>query len=403
MAHLTKRVIDSLTATAVDQFYFDDEVKGFAVRVMVSGTMTYLVQYRAKGRTRRVKIGRVGTLTVDEARKEAKAILGRVAKGENPAADIEQHRRAPRLKDVCERFMTDHVETRCKPSSQREYRRAIDLFINPALGAYKIGDITRKEISEFHHKYRDRPYQANRSLGVLSKLFNLLEVWGLRTDGTNPCRHVAKYPERRREAFLDLSELAHLNQVLEQRLHEGIESIYVVSALRLLMFTGCRLSEIQTAQWSFIQGRHLCLPDSKTGARRIALSEQALAVLAQIPRLDGNPFIIAGSVEGAHLTDLQRPWRRIRAEAGFPTLRIHDLRHSFASNALQQGIDLFTVKELLGHTQIQTTMRYAHMADEPLRIATNKLGAAMQETMTIPPTSGPRSGNVVQLKPRQKA
>ncbi|MFT3674222.1 tyrosine-type recombinase/integrase [Aestuariivirga sp.] len=378
MVHLTKRNIDALVPQAKDVLYFDDTLKGFAVRVLPSGQKTYLVQYRAGGRTRRVKVGRHGTLTVDEARKRAQEIIGEVAKGENPAADIETHRRAPTLKDVCARFLTEHVAVRCKPTTQREYRRAIELFILPALGTHKVVDITRADIAELHHRHREHPYQANRTLGVLSKLFNLLEVWGLRPDGSNPCRHVPKYPERRRETFLTIPELQRLNTVLEQCLRDGSESIYVVGAIRLLILTGCRLSEIQTAKWTFVQGRTLCLPDSKTGPRRIALSGQALTILSHIPSIPGNDYIIAGDVEGQHLTDLQRPWRRIRLKAGLPSLRIHDLRHSFASSALQQGIELHMVKELLGHSQIQTTMRYAHVADEGRINAVDRLGNAMQ-------------------------
>lgn len=401
--HLTKRSVDALDPQAKDAIYFDDEVKGFGLRVSPQGLKTYLIQYRAGRRTRRVKVGRHGTLTVDEARKRARELLGAVAKGLNPAAEIHDHRRAPRIAEACERFYNEHVELRCKASTKAEYRRAIDLFIRPAFGAFKVVDVIRADIVQFHHDNRNRPYQANRTLGVLSKMFNLMEIWGMRPDGSNPCRHVPKYPERKRESFLDLYEMAKLDQTLQACLNDGSESSQVVGAFYLLMFTGCRLSEIQFAKWGYVQGKSLCLPDSKSGAQRIPLSREALQVLERIPRLADNDFIIAGTIAGQAISDLQKPWRRIRHRAGFDTLRIHDLRHSFASNALQQGADLFTVGKLLGHSQMQTTMRYAHIADGPLQKAANALGGAMRDAMEQEPLSRPplSSNNVIQLRKKQ--
>ncbi len=403
MPHLNKRTIDALPLPAQDCIHFDDEVKGFGLRISPHGVKTYLVQYRAGGRTRRVKIGRHGTLTVEEARKRAREILGLVAKGDNPAAHISAHRRAPRISDACERFFQEHVLLRCKPSTQGEYRRALDLFIKPKFGAFKVVDVSRSDIAQFHHDNRARPYQANRTLGVLSKMFNLMEVWGLRPDGSNPCRHIPKYPERKRETFLDLPQLAVLDRTLQACLADGSESLQVVGAFYLLIHTGCRLSEIQFAKWSYVQGKSLCLPDSKTGARRIPLSTQALEVLVSLPNLPDNDYLIVGDIPGQPITDLQKPWRRIRARAGFDSLRIHDLRHSFASNALQQGVDLFTVGKLLGHSQMQTTMRYAHIADGALQKAVNTLGEALQIAMTpapMPPPTHP-ANNVIQLRDKQ--
>jgi integrase len=393
MPHLTKRLIDSLQPNAAERLIFDDELKGFAVRVLPSGLKTYLVQYRASGRTRRVKVARHGTLTVEEARKQAKQILGDVAKGNNPAEVIAKHRRAPSVAEVCDRFYSDHVLERCKPTTQREYRRSLDLFIKPKLGPLKIGDIERADISRFHHELRDRPYQANRTLGVLSKMFNLCEVWGLRPDGSNPCHHVAKYPERKRETFLSEAEIARLGQVLADCQAQGCESEHAIAAFRLLILTGCRLSEIQTLKWSFVAGDTLHLPDTKTGSRRIPLSPDAQMVLAQLPKVKDNPYVIVGLKPGQPITDLQRPWRRIRQNARLDHVRIHDLRHTFASNAIQHGIDLPTIGKLLGHTQLQTTMRYAHLADDTLRKATAVIGASIGGALQAPSRRPSHSGH----------
>jgi len=261
------------------------------------------------------------------------------------------------------------VQHRCKASTQSEYRRAIDLFINPAIGNFKVVDVERRDVSELHHKMRGKPYQANRVLGVLSKMFNLSEVWGLRPDGSNPCRHVPKYREEKRERYLSQYELQNLGQALTEAERDGSETPYVIAAFRLLILTGCRLGEIQTLQWSFITDQGMELPDTKTGARRIPLPQAARAVLSALPRLSDNPYVIAGKVPGRYATDLQHPWRRIRERAGLDDVRIHDLRHTYASNAVSSGMPIQMVGRLLGHTQIQTTMRYAHLADDPVRRA----------------------------------
>lgn len=388
MPKLTKRSVESMPVDAKDYIVFDDEVSGFGVRILPSGKKTYMVQYRAGGRTRRVAIGRHGTLTADEARRKAKELLGAVAKGDNPAEDISQHRGAPTVAAVCERFFQDHVLERCKASTQGEYRRSIDLFIKPALGTFKIVDVTRADVAQLHQSLRDKPYQANRTLGVLSKLFNLVEVWGLRPDGSNPCRHVRKFREQKRERFLSGGELQRLGEVLTACEQDGSETPYVVSAFRLLVLTGCRLSEIQTLKWEYVTAAYLELPDTKTGARRIPLPPAAQAILQALPRERDNPYVIAGALPGHHVTDLQKPWRRIRARAGLDDVRIHDLRHTYASNAVMQGMSLPMVGKLLGHTQIQTTMRYAHLADDPVRQAAEQISGSLSAAINAAPVEG---------------
>lgn len=383
MPKLTKRRVESLTPKTDSFFVWDDEVKGFGIRVMPSGTRTYQVQYRKGGRTRRASIGRHGTVTVDQARMRAKELLGLVASGGNPVEEVSLHRRAPTVAALCERFFEAHVVERCKPSTQREYRRSIDLFIKPAIGTFKVVDVERKDIAELHHKFRDRPYQANRTLGVLSKMFNLSEVWGLRVDGSNPCRHVPKYREVKRERYLSQAELRRLGHILSTCATDGSETPHVIGAFRLLILTGCRLGEIQTLKWDYISPNGMELPDSKTGARRIPLPQSARAVLNALPYVPGNPYVIVGKVDGQFATDLQHPWQRIRALAGLHDVRIHDLRHTYASNAVSSGIPIQMVGRLLGHTQLQTTMRYAHLADDPVRAAAEENSASLEAALGI--------------------
>ena len=181
----------------------------------------------------------------------------------------------------------------------------------------------------------------------------------MRPDGINPCWKVKRYKEVKRERYLTPDELARLGKVLR----EANGELEAATCIRLLLLTGCRLGEIQTLKWDYVDFRAgvLRLPDSKTGAKVVPVGKAALNVLANIPRIEGNPYVITGKVEGQYLTDIQKPWRRLRARAGLDTLRIHDLRHSFASDALQLGADLTMIGRLLGHTQVQTTARYAHL------------------------------------------
>ena len=369
MAKLSKRTIDALTPEAKDYFVWDDELKNFALRVMPSGRKTFLVQYRAKGRTRRVKIGVYGSLTADEARQQAKRVLGEVAHGEDPAEDIATDRKAPTVANICDRFVEEHAMIRCKPSTANEYRRLLNREIKPKFGTRRITDIMRPDISRLHYEMRDRPYQANRLLTVLSKMFNMCELWGLRPDGSNPCRLVSKYREQPRERFLSPEEIGTVGEVLNQVEAEGSETKAACDAIRLLILTGCRLGEIQTLKWDYVQPPYFLLPDSKTGARRIPISVDVQAVLDSVERVPENPYVLVGKNEGQYLADIRHPWGRIRKRAGIGPVRIHDLRHTYASNALANGIPLEVVGKLLGHTQYQTTMRYAHLADGHLHEA----------------------------------
>jgi len=221
MSGITKRTLDRLTPRETDYFVWDDDLPGFGVRVMRSGLKTYVVQYRAGGRTRRNAFSRVGTMTPDEARKYARELLVAVDRGRDPVAEIEAQRRTPTVSVLCERFIAEHVPHHCRPSTKSEYQRSIDRFIKPAFGAFKITDVKRADIAKLHGDMHKIPYQANRVLGVLSKMLNLAEVWGLRPDGSNPCRHIRKYPERKRERYLMPEEIGRLGSTLDAAERDG--------------------------------------------------------------------------------------------------------------------------------------------------------------------------------------
>jgi len=385
MAKLTKRTIDAAAVDPErDYFIWDDEMPGFGIRILKSGKKTYQIQYRKGGRTRRNSIGMHGTITPDEARKIAKEKLGRVAKGDNPAEERAIHHGASTVADVCERFMKEYVPIHCKETTAKEYRRSVDMFIKPVIGTRKVPDIIRTDIAKLHHDLRDKPYQANRTLGVISVIFNQCEIWGLRPDGSNPCRHVKKYTEKKRERFLSEDELKRLWETLDKSEKDGTESKAACNAYRLLILTGCRLGEIQTLKWDYIKEDGIHLPDSKTGAKKVYIGQAVHDTLAKIKRTKDNPYVIPGTVEGQHLKDLQRPWRRIREKAELGDLRIHDLRHSFASFGLASGLSLTEIGKLLGHSQVQTTARYAHLAETIATKAADRASAGIS-TITSDP------------------
>ncbi len=232
---------------------------------------------------------------------------------------------------------------------------------------------------------RGIPGGANRTLALLSKMFNLAELWGLRPDGTNPCRHVERYRERKIQRFLSDEELARLGNALERAERDDLASCSAIAAIRLLIYTGCRSSEILGLRWEHIdQQRNLLrLPDSKTGARIVPLNAPALAVLSQLER-NGFPWVLPGRRPRSHLVNLSKPWDSIRKLARLHGLRLHDLRHSFASVGASSGLGLPMIGKLLGHTQAATTQRYAHLADGPLRKASEAIAAHLENAMNGP-------------------
>ncbi|MHB1302416.1 MAG: tyrosine-type recombinase/integrase [Acidiphilium sp.] len=384
MAKITKRSVDAATPGAQEYFIWDDELRGFGLRVYPSGRKMYLAQFRAGGRVRRVNVGLHGAITAEDARTEAMKHLSVVRLGGDPAAERDRRKASPTMKEFGKRFLEEHVAIHCKQTTQAEYKRSVELFINPKIGSHRIIDVTRADIVELHQSMKSTPYQANRTLGVLSIMFTVAHTWGIRTDGVNPCWKVKRYKEEKRERYLTAEELARLGKVLREANAER----EAVNCILLLLLTGCRLSEIQKLKWAYVDldAGVLRLPDSKSGAKLVSIGQAAADVFKAVPRIEGNPYVITGQMEGQHLTDMQRPWRRLRERAGLADVRIHDLRHSFASDALQLGEDLTMIGRLLGHTQVQTTARYAHLKTGPVRAAADKVANAIAFALAQPIT-----------------
>lgn len=378
MIKISKRTVEALEVRDRDVDHFDDDLKGFGVRVRPSGRKTYFVMMRHKCVMRRFTIGSHGAVTAEAARLKAKQIISDLAIDKNPTAEQDAVRNSVTVRSLGERFIDEYVPCHLKPSTAGEYKRCVEIFINPEIGTMKLISIERTDIAKIHHQLRHIPYQANRVLGVLSIMFNLAESWNLRPAFTNPCRGVKKYKEKKRERFLSREELGRLGEAL--RIEEEFAPS-AVACIRLLLLTGCRLGEIQTLKWSYLD-LDTCLaflPDSKTGRKTLYLGSVAVKLLHSIPRRQANPYVISGDVEGQHLTDMQKPWRRIRKLAELPNVRIHDLRHTFASSGVALGQGLPIIGKLLGHSQPQTTARYAHLAASPALEVADKISESLAD------------------------
>jgi integrase len=402
MPKINKTFVDSIAAGDKPVFHWDETLKGFGVKVSPTGRKTFVFQYRLgggrSGSTKRMHIGTYGTITPEQARSVARDLAGRVASGENPAGSRDEFRDAPKMVKLFECYLEDHAKVHKKPRSIVIDEGLIRNRLEPEFGRKKVVELDRSAVIAFHRKLSDVPYIANRSLALLSKMMNLAEVWGMRPDGTNPCRHVKKYKEVKRERFLSEAEFIRLGSALDsaerhQLENEKGERVWVnpaaVLAIRLLIFTGARQSEILGLKWDqldFEQGRAY-LPDTKTGGRFLYFPAPALQLLASLDRHENAAYVVPGGAfheaDGSRpLVNLKDAWARICKAAELKDVRLHDLRHSFASVAVSSGMGLPLVGALLGHRETATTARYAHLADDPLRSAANSIAGRLNDALS---------------------
>ena len=328
---------------------------------------------------------RHGDMSTDEARKRAAVVIDRIKRGEDPVPAPPE----PELTvaELSEHFLRSHVKVHCKTNTAATYRCVINKYILPTLGVMSINEVGRREISALHHRLRDTPVMANRTVKILSRMFSLAEAWERLPPGRNPCRSVRRYKERSRERFLTPEEFRRLGRVLRDAEADGSVWPPAIAAIRLLMLTGCRKNEILTLRWEDVDrtAGELRLRDAKAGPRMAPLTPAVGAVLDAIPRLPGSPWVIVGQKPGASLSNLDYYWQPIRAQAGLDDVRIHDLRHSYASRALALGESLPTIGKLLGHSQVSTTARYAHLMRDAEKEAATRVGdsiGAHLETQT---------------------
>ena len=379
---ISKRTVDALTVEK-DTVFWDSELTGFGVRVYPTGGKTYVVQTRADGKpARRIAIGRHGIVSAEEARRRAALIVSRIKAGEEPVPEPlpVKHANGPTVTELAMRFLDDHVAARCKPATAAAYRFAIDKHILPAFGKVSALAVERTQVAAFHEALRDTPVMANQAVDLLARIYRAADDRGTVPAGSNPCRHLKKYRSRRRERFLTEEEFRRLGRVMDEMEANNDIAVPAAAALRLLMLTGCQRNEILTLRRDAVdlEAWELRLADSKTGARTVSLSPEAAKLLAGIPRVPGNPFVIAGRA-GQHVRSLNGPWEKVRARAGLRDVRLHDLRHSFASRALALGETLPAIGRLLGHSRVETTARYAHLAGDSVREAAIRISDSIAD------------------------
>ena len=363
-------MVDALSV-ARDTVFWDRELSGFGVRAYPSGSRVYVVQARGPEGSRRMTIGRHGVIGAGEARRRAALVLARVKAGEAPAPErgAAGPANGPTVAAFAARYLEEHVALRCKPGTAKTVRSLVRRHIVPALGNVAMAAISPARVAEFHGHLHRTPSTANAAVKTLSHMYALAEAWGAVPEGTNPCRSAVMYPARRRERFLTDSEFERLGRALDEAGVRGGASPAAVAAIRLLMLTGCRKNEVLTLRWEDVDLRAaaLRLADAKTGPRAVSLSPSAARLLAGLPRAVGNPWVFPGRRRGRHLRSIDDAWKIVRARAALDDVRLHDLRHSYASRALALGETLPMIGKLLGHSQMETTARYAHLARDSIR------------------------------------
>lgn len=416
---ISKRTVDAHSCSAGKDraFLWDEALAGFGVAVFPNGKKTYVAQFRRHGRSRRVTIGDHGRLTPDEARSEAKKILGGAETGVDLVAQRKADRAVQTFGQLADEFIEHHVSTKRKARTLSEYRGVLERYLRPAIGTTRMADLSPAEIWKLHSKLRKSPYAANRAVALVSAVWNWAARRGEVEKAKNPCLGLERFEERGRERFLSSIELARIGDVLRKAetiglpysVDESSENAkhapkvgnrrrildpYAIAAIRLLILTGARLREILHAKWAEVDFERgiLHLTDSKTGRKPVYLSAAALALLSALPKVSGNPFVVPGDKEGAPRVDLKKPWVAITKAADLEGLRVHDLRHSFASVGAGASLGLPIIGKLLGHSQPATTHRYAHLDADPMRRAVETIGA------TISAALDGKNSNIVPLR-----
>lgn len=408
---LSKRLIESLEPKAGEYVEWDTAVPGLGVRVRPSGRKTYIYRYRAKGskRQRKLGLGNVSVVSLEDARLSAREYGTRVAKGDDPMAESEPTKTAPMTAALAERFLAEHVRIKRKPATYEQYELLLRRYILPVLGHVPFDQLTKSDLAKMHSANADHAVSANRALAVFGSLHSYAINIGAIEDLPSPARGIERFKERSRERFLSPDEMKRLDAALRKAETTGIawqinapsqtrkhvpksrQSTLTdpgaVAALRLLILTGCRLREVLHLRWDHIDfhARFITLPESKTGKRTIFLNDPAIRLLQSQPRVSS--FVFPGRDFGSPRRDLKRPWNAIRREAELEGVRIHDLRHTFASIAGMSGLSLPLIAELLGHADTRMTKKYTHFAADAVRNASERTGQAIQQYF-----EGPENG-----------
>ena len=358
--------------------YWDESVRGLHLRVTKTGRKAWYLSYRTKaGQQRRPKLADIGVMSLDQARKAARESLARVALGADPGADWRMERLAPTVGELADQWLDDHA-AQVKPKTLRENTRIVKEYVKPKLGRLKAAVLQHEDVDDLHKSLSATPYMANRVLAVVSGMFNYAEKRRLRMPGTNPCRHVRHFKEDKRRRYMRRDEAHRVAAVLAK--YEDTRT-NAVAFIYILILSGARPDEISRTLPEWITpvgaGGILRLPDSKTGARTVFLPPQVMRICEKLPKIRNGTLLGIKSPKSL--------WDEVREEAGVPDLRLYDLRHTFASAALEAGYSLDQIGELLGHASVQTTKRYAHLVDEKAHEAAANTAGLLERMMAATP------------------
>ena len=390
---ISKRSVDAIEAPVRDAFFWDDTLKGFGIKVTKTGKKVFVLQGRLDGTVRRYTIGQYGSpWSPDQAREEALQFLSQLGRGIDPTAEKKARRAQRSFGDLIGQYIQEGMAHK-KPSTRALEEGLLKRHAVPLLGKKKIGEITRRDMQNFlvdvesgktaidvKTGHRGRVIvkggkgSANRTVDLLSSVFAFAIELGLRQD--NPVKGVKKFKLKRHDRYLNKDELERLGGALIEAEAAGV-SQFAIASIRFMLLSGCRSGEALSLQWNWIDRDHNLakLPDSKTGQKVVLLGKGAMALLDDLPRVQGSPLVFPSAVGGTRPISIQKVWRGVRLRAGLDDLRLHDLRHNFASSAVSSGQSLYIVGKLLGHSQTQTTQRYAHLAPDPVRQAADDVSA----------------------------
>jgi integrase len=413
---ISKRTVDAAAPGVFLWDAGDGAVKGFGLKSTPTSKV-YILQYRMGGRgypARRYTIGKHGSpWTPEKARAEAKLLLSIVARGSDPAAEKAAAKAEMTVADLCDLYVAEGGATK-KPGTLLADRVEIERHIKPLIGSKKARSLARSDVERMMREIADGKTaistESNKPRGRVivtggqgmarkcvirvAAIYNFAiarEIYQ-----SNPAKGIKKYPERKSERFLSAAELARLGEAFTRAALAG-KSPIGIAVLRLLALTGCRKGEILGLEWDHVDTENGCLrlPDSKTGRKVVPIGAAVLSLLASLPRFEGNPFVLPGNGD-ARYGGVERLWRAVRSDAGLDGLRIHDLRHSFAAVGAMGGDSLLIIGAILGHRNASTTQRYAHLSDDPVRAAADRISSRIDASL------GGTAGDVVRLPRRRR-
>ncbi|WP_434053121.1 MAG: integrase arm-type DNA-binding domain-containing protein [Roseibium sp.] len=385
---LTKRAVDAVHAGEKEIMLWDGDLRGFGVRVKPSGTKTYFIQYRnSRRRTRKFSIGQHGMLAPDEARKIARQLLAEVARGADPSAERKTRRDAETVSKFLDRFEKEHIAENLAVSTAKVWRYLIKTHIRPALGSFLIAAVTKQDIIKLHRSVPGQGRQANNVLTVLSSVFAKAEEWGARPEGKSPVAGVQRHKEKVRERFLSDQDITHLGKALRSAEEGDSEHPIHLAAVRLLLFSGARTSEVLSLEWRHVDFNNglVAFPGVKGGERLShPVSGHVIDILQGLPRVKGSPWILpmpTNPAEHVPYHQIRRCWDRLRTKAKLHDVRLHDLRHTVGTFGGQLGANAFMVRDMLRHRTLAMTSRYANRDNHPVRELSEKVAGRISAAL----------------------